>query len=176
VEGAYIAETEFGGSATEFPLARVGAEDWQIKLEIATGEILSYLIDTNVVSQVIKGIPDLPVQTWLTTMAQDELYLSVISIEEIRQGIELINEGKRKQSLDTWLTQKILKAYSDRILAITATIADRCGRLLAAEQKKGRNPNVRDVYIAATAQVHGLTLATLNRRHFEGLGVAMVKF
>jgi predicted nucleic acid-binding protein len=145
-------------------------------MEGKAGEVLKTLLDTDVISQLTKDAPHPGVHTWLRGAINEDLYLSVISVEEIREGIEMMNPGKKKRRLDRWLTDEVLTDYMARILPIGVEIANLCGRILAAEEKEGFHPDVSDVYIAATARVHGMSLATLNRTDFARLGVGLVKF
>ena len=87
-----------------------------------------------------------------------------------------MDPGQKKRRLDRWLTDEVLTDYMARILPIGVEISDLCGRILAAEEKEGVHPDVSDVYIAATARVHGMQLATLNRKDFVRLGVELVEF
>jgi predicted nucleic acid-binding protein len=137
---------------------------------------LSFLLDTDVVSQLMKDEPNPAVIRWLAGATNKELYLSVISVEELREGIELLQPGKKRRRLDLWLSEEILEDYRDRILPVTIEIADLCGRILGAKEIKGLHPGTSDAYIAATARVHGLALVTLNRIHFARLGVELVEF
>lgn len=145
-------------------------------MEGKAGEVLKILLDTDVVSQLTKDVPHPRAYAWLKRAIDEDLYLSVISVEEIREGIEMMDPGHKKRRLDRWLTDEVLTDYRARILPIEVEIADLCGRILAAEEEVGRHPDVSDAYIAATARVHGMSLATLNRKHFERLGVELVEF
>jgi predicted nucleic acid-binding protein len=145
-------------------------------MEGKAGEVLKILLDTDVISQLTKDAPHPRVYKWLAGAFDEDLYLSAISVEEIREGIEMMDPGLKKRRLDRWLTDEVLTDYMARILPIGGEIADLCGRILAAEEKKGFHPDVSDVYIAATARVHRMQLATLNRTHFERLGVELVEF
>jgi len=145
-------------------------------MEGKAGEVLKILLDTDVISQLTKETPHPRVYKWLTAAIDEDLYLSAISVEEIREGIEMMDSGQKRRRLDRWLTDEVLTDYRERILPIGVEIADLCGRILAAEEKKGFHPDVSDVYIAATARVHGMSLATLNRKDFERLGVELVEF
>jgi predicted nucleic acid-binding protein len=138
--------------------------------------VLKVLLDTDVISQLTKDSPRPRVLAWLRGSIDEDLYLSAISVEEIREGIEMMDPGQKKRRLDRWLTDEVLTDHTDRILPIGVEIADLCGRILAAEEKEGFHPDVSDVYIAATARVHGMSVATLNRKHFERLGVELVEF
>jgi toxin FitB len=145
-------------------------------MEGKAGEVLKILLDTDVISQLTKETPHPRAYKWLTAAIDEDLYLSAISVEEIREGIEMMDPGQKKRRLDRWLTDEVLTDYTERILPIGVEVADLCGRILAAEEKKGFHPDVSDVYIAATARVHGMSVATLNRKHFERLGVELVQF
>jgi hypothetical protein len=145
-------------------------------MEGKAGEVLKILLDTDVISQLTKDVPHPGVHAWLRGAIDGDLYLSAISVEEIREGIELMDPGHKKRRLDRWLTDEVLIDYRARILPVGVEIADLCGRILAVEEKAGRHPDVGDAYIAATARVHGMSLATLNRKHFERLGVELAKF
>jgi len=145
-------------------------------VEGKAGEVLKILLDTDVVSQLTKDVPHPKAYAWLKRVIDEDLYLSAISVEEIREGIEMMDPGQKKRRLDRWLTDEVLTDYRERILPIEVEIADLCGRILAAEEKQGFHPDVSDVYIAATARVHGMRLATLNRNHFVRLGVELVEF
>jgi toxin FitB len=145
-------------------------------MEGKAGEVLKILLDTDVISQLTKEAPHPGVLSWLRGAVDGDLYLSAISVEEIREGIEMMDSGRKKRRLDRWLIDEVLTEYREGILPIGVEIADLCGRILAGEEKAGRHPDVRDAYIAATARVHGMSLATLNRKHFERLGVDLVEF
>jgi predicted nucleic acid-binding protein len=145
-------------------------------MEGKAGEVLKILLDTDVVSQLTKDVPHPRAYAWLKLAIDEDLYLSAISVEEIREGIEMMDPGHKKRRLDRWLADEVLNDYRARILPIGVEIADLCGRILAAEEKAGRHPDVSDAYIAATARVHGMSVATLNRKHFERLGVKLVEF
>ena len=170
------AKAKHGRISSEFTITWFGTEDSPAQLEGPAGEILSVLLDTNVISQLTKDEPDSAVHRWLAEAADEEMYLSVISVEEIREGVELMPPGKKKRRLDLWLTEEILQDYRDRILPVTIEIADVCGRILGGKEMRGLHLETSDAYIAATARVHGLALATLNRKHFERLGVELVEF
>jgi toxin FitB len=145
-------------------------------MEGKAGEALKILLDTDVISQLTKDVPHSRAYAWLERAIDEDLYLSAISVEEIREGIEMMDPGHKKRRLDRWLVDEVLIDYRARILPIGVEIADLCGRILTAEEKEGRHPDVSDVYIAATARVHGMSLATLNRKHFVKLGAELVEF
>jgi predicted nucleic acid-binding protein len=127
-----------------------------------------YLIDTNVISEVRKGKRcDPRVEAWYKRVRDDELYLSVLVVGEIRQGVERLRPRNPEQAraLDDWLDD-VTEAFGERVLAIDARVAQDWGRLSA----RGKFPVV-DALLTATAHAHGLTLVTRNVKDLERTGV-----
>lgn len=137
---------------------------------------MKYLLDTDVLSQTTKAKPHIGVMTWLRERQESDLCLSAITIEEIRFGLELLPKGKRRRELESWLEDRVLRRFSGRILPVEERVADKCGKVFAAAKLAGDNLDMGDVLIAATASVHNLKVVTLNRKHFERLGVELVTF
>jgi predicted nucleic acid-binding protein len=137
---------------------------------------LSALLDTSVLSQSRKAAPDPDAMRWLRTQSTKFLFLSAITIHEVRQGIELAPAGAKRHALEVWLTSHVLPGFAGQILPIDAEIAEESARLVVRAKKNGHTAELADALIAATAVVHGLKLATLNRRHFERLGVELAAF
>jgi predicted nucleic acid-binding protein len=129
---------------------------------------VNYLIDTNIISEVRKGSQcDANVARWYENVEDNCLYLSVLVLGEIRKGIEKVRARDRDQAraLEKWLTA-VRKGFAERVLPIDQAVADAWGHLNA------RRPlPVIDGLLAATAKVHGITLATRNIADVEGLGV-----
>lgn len=113
---------------------------------------------------------------WLSNAPEADSFLSAVSILELRTGIELLPEGRKRTNLSSWLSVDIHKGYTGRILPVTEEIANQCGILIARGKKQGALPEANDALLAATALVHGLKLATLNRKDFVRLGVELVDF
>ncbi len=137
---------------------------------------MRFLLDTNVVSQTAKIQPHPGVVRWWAQRSESELLISAVSIHELRYGIELLDAGARRRELEAWLTNRVLPDFAGRILPVDEAVADLSGRLLAREKKNKRTAEINDVLIAATASVHELQVATLNRDHFKWLGVQIVQF
>ena len=125
---------------------------------------MSYLLDTNVVSEVVRPRPDAKVVRWLRTIPDSALHLSVLTLGELRNGVENLKASRRKETLRLWLEQDVPAWFEERLLPVTAVVADRWGRLLA---EAGRPVPAIDSLLAATALVHGLRLVTRNIRDFE---------
>ena len=135
---------------------------------------MSFLLDTNVISEWVKPEPDPHVVAWLNGVAEDRVFLSVASLAEVRRGIELMSAGKRRERLALWLTEDLPARFEGRILQIDSRIADSWGVVMARGQKAGVNVGTLDAFFAATAEVHGLTLVTRNVRDFLKLGVRLL--
>ncbi len=129
---------------------------------------MSYLIDTNVLSELRRKSPDSGVVTWFSQRPPTTLHLSVLTLGEIRKGIEGVDDQVRRQSLIDWLETDLQTFFTGRILSVDGAVADRWGRLVAAA---GRPLPTIDSLLAATAQEHDLVLVTRNIKDFSGLPV-----
>lgn len=129
---------------------------------------MSYLIDTNVLSELRRKSPDAGVVAWFTQCQSVTLYLSVLTLGEIRKGIETVNEEARRQTLLDWLETDLPKFFIGRVLPVDDAVADRWGRLIAAA---GQPLPAIDSLLAATALEHDLVLVTRNVKDFAGLPV-----
>lgn len=136
---------------------------------------MNSLLDTNIVSQRIKPIPNDKVMQWLSQLEETSAFLSVVTLQELRTGAQLLPSGRKRRDLEQWLMVDIRRGYAGRILPITEEIADMCGRVIAKGRLAGSLPEANDALLAATALVHGLKVATLNRKHFEKSGVELVE-
>lgn len=132
---------------------------------------MSYLVDTNVVSELRKGDrADAAVRSWFEAVANEEIFLSVLTIGEIRQGVERIRrrDPAAALALDSWVS-RVVETHRDRLVPIDRLVAEEWGRI------NGPDPlPVVDGLLAATANVVGLTLATRNVGDFERIGVDFV--
>ena len=132
---------------------------------------MSYLIDTNVLSELRNRRADARVVEWIEARPRQSLYLSVLSLGEIRKGIESVANPAFRQSLTDWLEVELPNYFVGRLLSIDEQVADRWGRVQASA---GRSLPVIDGLLAATALQHDLTLVTRNVKDFAGLGVQIV--
>jgi predicted nucleic acid-binding protein len=128
---------------------------------------MKFLLDTNVVSEWMKPRPNRGVIAWLAETDEDRVFLSVVTITELRYGIERMAAGSRRNRLDEWLSEELPLRFEGRVLPVDAVIADACGKLVAYSESLGRPIEPRDAFIAATAEIHGLTLVTRNASDFQ---------
>jgi len=132
---------------------------------------LSYLVDTNVLSELRRKMPDPGVLHWFKDRPASTLFLSVLTLGEIRKGIEALSALGRRQTLVDWLETELTAFFTGRILTVDAAVADRWGRLVA---RAGRPLPAIDSLLAATALEHDLVLVTRNTKDFESLGVSLI--
>lgn len=125
---------------------------------------MSYLLDTNVISELIRPKPNNNVLNWFENIPDDALHISVLTLGEIRKGVEKLTEGKRKEKLRLWLEIELPEWFEDRILPIDKYVADIWGKL---QYQALNNPPAIDSLIAATALHYNLRLVTRNERDFH---------
>jgi predicted nucleic acid-binding protein len=136
--------------------------------------VVSFLLDTNVVSEFVRPQPDRNVMSWLAEVDEDRVFISVISFAEIRRGIELLATGRRRERLATWLAEELPARFEERILNIDAHLAETWGVVMARGQKIGLTLGSMDAFVAATAAAHDLTLATRNVKDFASLDIPLL--
>lgn len=132
---------------------------------------MSYLIDTNIISEMRKGERCNPqVSAWYETIADEDLFLSTLVLGEIRKGVEMARgrDAEKASALERWLGQ-VRTGFAERVLGVDAAVADQWGRISGI-----RKIPVIDGLLAATAMVNGLTLVTRNERDVAGLGAAVL--
>ncbi|MEK6699601.1 MAG: type II toxin-antitoxin system VapC family toxin [Nitrospirota bacterium] len=132
---------------------------------------MSYLLDTNVVSETIRRNPNKAVISWLEQVPGEALFISVLTLGEIRKGIEALSEKKRRDKLQLWIDHELPRWFDERVLSVDLAVADRWGRLLA---EVGRSVPTIDSLLAATALHHDLRLVTHNVRDFDYPGLAVI--
>ena len=132
---------------------------------------MSYLIDTNVLSELRRKTPNAGVVKWFARRPASTLFLSVLTLGELRKGIEGVADADRRTALLDWLEAELPIFFTGRILPVDIPVADRWGRLVAAA---GRPLPAIDSLIGATAAHHGLSMVTRNARDFADFGLDVI--
>ena len=133
-----------------------------------------FLLDTNIPSELTKPAPNDRVKEWVIAQDQNSLFLSVVSVGELRKGFFLLAPSKRRTPLELWFENFLLPLFGTRILPVTQEVADRWGVLSAERQLQGIPLNTADGLIAAAAIHFGLTVVTRNAKDFAGMDVAVL--
>ena len=133
-----------------------------------------FLLDTCVLSELIRPKPDDNVLRWIEETAESIMFLSVLTLGEIRNGVARLGPGSRRGRLESWLQVDLRSRFQNRILPIDEAIADRWGAISAKAAAKGKPVPVVDGLLAATALHHNLTLVTRNGSDVAGTGVSTV--
>lgn len=131
---------------------------------------MNCLLDTNVISELAKAEPHPKVADWFLKLGPNQAFISVITLGEIRRGVDALPDGRRRQALDRWLDQDLPEQFEGRILGVDRRVAELWGSLGA---KAKRPLPAIDALIAATAMAHKLKLVTRNTKDFDysGLGI-----
>jgi predicted nucleic acid-binding protein len=132
------------------------------------------ILDTNVLSALMRSDPDPPVLRWLDLQAAQSVWITSITLFEIRLGLALLPAGRRRKALEAACEQLLEEDLENRVLPFDSMAALQAAVLAAARQQAGRPVDIRDTQIAGIAQARRATLATRNVRHFEGLSVPVV--
>jgi predicted nucleic acid-binding protein len=131
---------------------------------------VSFLLDTCVLSEEVKPEPNPGVDAWLDSIPAEELYASVVSLTEIRFGILSLEAGKKKALLEDWFWHSVLAIPRMQFLAVDESVAIQASKFLLTS----RDGDLADIYIAATAFVHGFTVVTRNVKHFAFSGLSVL--
>ena len=131
---------------------------------------MRYLLDTCVISELIKPGENNKIVEWIQSKDEDSLFISVLTIGEIQKGISKLPDSRRKESLRTWVDNDLKKRFSGRILEISEKIATTWGEIQANSEKDGKKMPVIDSLIAATAIKNNLTVVTRNVKDIENSG------
>ena len=132
------------------------------------------ILDTNVLSELMRSSPDSRVIEWLDRQPAESIWITSITVFEARLGIALLPGGRRRQSLEAALKQILEEDLENRILDFDATAAESAASLAAERQRNGRQVDLRDTQIAGIALARRATLATRNVRHFADMAVPLV--
>lgn len=132
---------------------------------------MTFLLDTNVISEAEKPAPNADVIQFLAQVNEDSLYLSVVTMAELHRGLVLMGSGRRRDRLANWIETELPSRFAERLLPFDLSTAAAWGDIMAASRREGLNLQMMDAMLAATAVVHELTLVTRNVRDFARLGV-----
>jgi predicted nucleic acid-binding protein len=134
---------------------------------------MRYLLDTNILSNLIKPTPSAPLLTWMAEQNDDDLYIAALTLAEIRRGILEKPAGKRREKLDAWFNglEGPQAVFARRILSFDEAAALIWARLMAKGKAQGRPRSALDTIIAAVAEANGCLVVTDNERDFEGVGI-----
>ena len=133
-----------------------------------------FLLDTNCVSELVRVQPEPRVVEWFDAADETLLYLSVLTLGEIRKGLAVLPQGKRRTLLESWLEIELQTRFAGRILVIDEAVADRWGLLAAQARRRGTPLGIVDGLLAATAVHHNLTVVSRNASDFTIAQVAVV--
>ncbi len=132
------------------------------------------LLDTNVVSEPLRRAPEARVIQWIDAQALETLYLSAITVAELRAGVALLPEGKRRAALHENLEKRVLPLFVGRVLPFDLACTNAYAELLAKVRAAGRAVETADACIAAIAIANGFTVATRDTGPFQAAGVALI--
>ncbi|MSU25267.1 MAG: type II toxin-antitoxin system VapC family toxin [Opitutus sp.] len=135
---------------------------------------MSFLLDTNVVSEPTRRQPEPRVIDWLAAQTDETLFLSALKLGELRRGILLLDEGRKRRGLLRWLEEEIEPGFGGRVVAVDAPVMRAWAELQARAQHGGRALPVMDGLFAASALAHDFTLVTRNASDFAATGVKLL--
>ena len=134
---------------------------------------MKYLLDTCVISELVKATPNRKVIDWINELPSEALFLCVITIGEVRKGLTKLPDSKKKERLTLWLDTLLIE-YRERILSIDLKVCDNWGILQGNAEKAGTRMSTIDSLIAATTYTHNLTLATRNENDFAPSNIPII--
>jgi toxin FitB len=134
----------------------------------------SFLLDTNVVSELVRPVPEERVAVWFVAQPANDLYLSAVTLGELVRGIVKMPGGRRREALSRWVEVDLPSQFEQRILPFDQAAAAVWGEIMGEGDRRGRRLAVLDAQIAAIAVRHGLVVATRNNTDFQAAGVAVL--
>ncbi|PSB01482.1 type II toxin-antitoxin system VapC family toxin [Merismopedia glauca] len=134
---------------------------------------MKYILDTNVISEAISKQPNQKVINWLKSIDSSQLYLSILTIGEIKKGIEKLPNSKRKEEVKDWFENELFIQFDGLILGLDLPVILIWGELVAKLEKKGRKLPLLDSLIAATPKYYNYTLVTRNEKDFEEVEIML---
>ncbi len=128
---------------------------------------MTFLLDTNAISEWVKPQPNPGLVAWMEGVDEDRVFISAVTLAELRYGVDRLPAGAKRKRLDLWLREELLRRFEARVLPIDGTVADACGRIFVRCEAAGRPIEAMDALIAATVEIHNLTLVTHNVSDFK---------
>jgi predicted nucleic acid-binding protein len=127
---------------------------------------VSFLLDTNAVSEWVKPQPNPGLIHWMEAADEDRIFISVASLAELHYGVQRLAPGTRRRRIEQWLRHDLPLRFENRILPVSSDVAEAWGRTVASNEAVGRPIGVIHAFLAATAEIHNLTLVTRNVSDF----------
>jgi predicted nucleic acid-binding protein len=134
---------------------------------------VKWLLDTNVLSEVVRPRSNAIVTSWIAAVPSESAAISIVTLAELMDGAATVRDGDRRRKYLTWIETEVVVSFDDRILPLATGILIEWIKLSRALRAKGLTRDPADLLLAATARIHGLTIATRNARHFVGTGVVV---
>lgn len=131
---------------------------------------MNYLLDTCMISELVRPAPDPRVLEWIDSAEESALYLSVLTIGELEKGIARLPSSARRRKIERWVREDLADRFAGRVLAVDTAVAEKWGQISGASEARGKPLPVIDALIAATGLVHGLVVATRNVSDLERCG------
>ena len=128
---------------------------------------MSFLLDTNAVSEWVKPRPNPGLIAWMEAADEDRIFISVVSLAELRYGVERMPTGRRRSRLEQWLRNELPLRFESRILPVDTEVAEAWGKIVSRSEAAGRPIGAMDAFLAATAEIHQMTLLTRNVSDFR---------
>ena len=135
---------------------------------------MNWLLDTCVISELVRPRPNASVLRWLRESDEDELFLSVITIGELEKGIAKLPDADKRLTLEQWVRRELAERFRDRLLVIDSGVAARWGAMVGESEARGQPLPVIDSLIAATSLIHDLIVVTRNTDDLERCGARCV--
>lgn len=132
------------------------------------------VVDTNVISEVMRPQPSLQVLNWLNTQDSNQLFITTVTLAEISYGLRVLPEGQRRWHLHSRFEQFIAQAFEERVLDFTASAARAYAEIMGHRKEAGHPMSQPDGQIASIAHVHGFAVATRNIKDFEDCGLELI--
>jgi predicted nucleic acid-binding protein len=135
---------------------------------------MNYLLDTCVISELVKKLPEKKVVSWISRIPEESLFLSVFTIAELHKGIEKLPAGKRKTKLHDWINIDLKNRFENRILVFDLNAAEKWGSIQSAAERSGAPVSLIDGFICSIALTHKMTLVTRNTKDMAAVGIPML--